>query len=218
MKERLLSWGALLCLFVLTCLMLGYALVIYPGGPAIRWFLATSAVVLGRLDAPAWVQAIGSVAAIVAAIAIASWQRKEEQTALQVRNLAAARVVAVSVQPMLHFAVASCQSMLDTLDTMREEEAASTAKFYRSVFSRLSLPNEEQLLRLVLAFPEIAETIAEGLSAQKRVALLLDVLVTPFEGAEAEQMTNLMGSRLNLQAAHDALSNAHRLLRHALAS
>jgi len=74
MKQRLQSWGTLLCLFVLTCLLLIHTLAVFPGVPAIRWFFVTSALVLGRLDAPAWVQALGSILAIVAAGCIAGWQ------------------------------------------------------------------------------------------------------------------------------------------------
>ena len=69
MKEKLIEVGTLLCVAVLTCLLLVHALAIFPGVPAIRWFLVTSAVVLGRLDAPAWVQAVGSVVAILVAVA-----------------------------------------------------------------------------------------------------------------------------------------------------
>ncbi|WP_261803369.1 hypothetical protein [Variovorax sp. PAMC26660] len=218
MKEKFLSWGTLLCLAVLTCLLLVHALAIFPGVPAIRWFFVTCAVVLGRLDVPAWVQAVGSVAAIGAAIAIASWQRSEERTASHVRNLAAARVVAVSVQPMLDVAAFTCQSMLETLSTVTEHDAATVAKFFHSVFARLNLPSEDQLLRLVLAFPEIAETIATGLSAQKRVGHVLDVLVTPYEGSQTEQLRNLLGSEFNLKTAHDNLKKAHGLLAQALCS
>lgn len=74
MQKRFVSIGALVCLAVLTCLLLLYALAIFPGVPAIRWFFKTSAVVFGRLDAPAWVQAVGSVVAIFASGGIAWWQ------------------------------------------------------------------------------------------------------------------------------------------------
>ncbi|OAK66074.1 hypothetical protein A3K87_09930 [Variovorax paradoxus] len=74
MKEKLVTVGTLVCLFVLTCLLLIHALAIFPGVTAIRWFFVTSAVVLGRLDAPAWVQAVGSIVAIAAAGGTAVWQ------------------------------------------------------------------------------------------------------------------------------------------------
>ncbi|WP_395351022.1 hypothetical protein [Variovorax sp. UC122_21] len=79
MKERLLSWGTLLCLVVLTCLLLVHALAIFPGVLAMRWFFVTTAAVLGRLDAPAWVQAVGSILAIVAAAFFVRYQHSLER-------------------------------------------------------------------------------------------------------------------------------------------
>ncbi|MBB3637163.1 hypothetical protein [Variovorax atrisoli] len=78
MKERLLNWGTLLSLVVLTCLLLVHALAIFPGVTAIRWFFVTSAAVFGRLDAPTWVQAVGSLVAIGVAIAVPAGQFKRE--------------------------------------------------------------------------------------------------------------------------------------------
>jgi hypothetical protein len=79
MKEKFLSWGTLLCLAVLTCLLLMHTLAIFPGVPAIRWFFVATAVAIARADGPAWVQAVGSIVAIVAAIGIAMWQRHNDQ-------------------------------------------------------------------------------------------------------------------------------------------
>ncbi|MBB4225177.1 hypothetical protein [Variovorax guangxiensis] len=76
MKEKIVSVGTLLCLLVLTCLLLIHALAIFPGIASIRWFFTAVSAVLGRLDAPAWVQAIGSIGAILAAAAIAGWQAR----------------------------------------------------------------------------------------------------------------------------------------------
>lgn len=78
MKERLLSWGTLLCLVVLTCLLLVHTLAIYPGEAAVRWFFVTAAVAIARSDGPSWVQAVGSIVAIAAAIWIAMWQRRQD--------------------------------------------------------------------------------------------------------------------------------------------
>lgn len=79
MKERFASIGTLLCLAVLSCLTLGYALAIFPGVAAIRWFFKISAVVFLRLDAPSWVQAVGSILAIVAASGGIAWQIRHSE-------------------------------------------------------------------------------------------------------------------------------------------
>lgn len=79
MKEKLVTLGTFACLFVLTCLLLVHALAIFPGVPAIRWFMGQCATVIGRLDAPAWVQAVGSVLAIGVAIAIPVQQQRRQK-------------------------------------------------------------------------------------------------------------------------------------------
>lgn len=78
MKERLVSIGTFLCVALLTALLLVHALAIFPGTPAMRWFFASSATVLSRLDAPAWVQAVGSILAIVAAAFFVKYQHSLE--------------------------------------------------------------------------------------------------------------------------------------------
>jgi len=81
MKERLLSWGTLLCLIVLTTLVLIHALAVFPGVEAMRWFFRTTATVISRLDAPAWAQAITAALAIVAASAAVVWQQRKQADA-----------------------------------------------------------------------------------------------------------------------------------------
>lgn len=78
MKERFATVGTLVCLTVLTCLTLVFALAIFPGTDAIRWFFATCAVVISRLDAPAWVQAIAAAIAIVAGAVGLYWQAGQQ--------------------------------------------------------------------------------------------------------------------------------------------
>jgi hypothetical protein len=78
MKERFATIGTLVCLTILIALLLVYALAIFPGTEAIRWFFATSAVVVSRLDAPAWMQAIGSLAAVFGAAGGIWWQVRRQ--------------------------------------------------------------------------------------------------------------------------------------------
>lgn len=70
--------------FALTLLLAAMALAIYPSWPTIGAWST-------RADAAAWVQAIGSVGAIFAAIAIAAWQHQREQNRLRQERLIAAR-------------------------------------------------------------------------------------------------------------------------------
>lgn len=85
MRKELGMPGALVGMIFLGFLFAGLALAIYPGWPVIgSWFK--------KSDAPAWVQAVGSILAIFAAGSIAAWQasssrrdaeriRKETETA-----------------------------------------------------------------------------------------------------------------------------------------
>lgn len=67
MRKELGSLGAIVGMVLIGCLFVGLALAIYPSWPAIgQWMSST--------DAPAWVQAVGSIAAIFASGGIASWQ------------------------------------------------------------------------------------------------------------------------------------------------
>lgn len=79
MKERFATIGTLVCLTVLTGLTLVFALAIFPGTEAIRWFFATSAMVISRLDAPAWVQAVGSILTIFFAWKGIAWQLRHAE-------------------------------------------------------------------------------------------------------------------------------------------
>lgn len=101
MKERFVSTGAFLCLAVLTCLLLMYALAIFPGIPGIRWFFKTSVAVLGRLDAPAWVQAVGSVVAIFASGGIAWWQLRATNASARVAARQKALVMVEAVGTLI---------------------------------------------------------------------------------------------------------------------
>lgn len=94
MQKDLGTLGAIVGMILVGCLFAGLALTIYPGWPAIgAW--------LHRIDAPAWVQAVGSIAAICAAVVIAYVQhrqtlRQSHRLAAQARSQAAAGPFAVA--------------------------------------------------------------------------------------------------------------------------
>lgn len=81
--------------FALALLLVAMGLAIYPSWPAIGTWST-------RADAAAWVQALGSVGAIFAAIAIAAWQHQREQNRLRRERAIAAEkqrsVLATRVQ------------------------------------------------------------------------------------------------------------------------
>ena len=211
MKEKLVTVGTLMCLVVLTCLLFVHALAIFPGAPAFRWFVVTSAVALARLDAPAWVQAVGSVIAIVAAIGIALWQRHSEQVESRKRARATVMVVGAAVDSKLLMLIATTQAVLRELDNPSYPTAAERAGFAQVLFGKAKLPSEEQMLLLAQAVPGVAATMANGVAAVERVLASLDYVMSSVKIttlSEPEMLANYLGSRQNLLTALHFLTAA----------
>lgn len=176
MKERLMSMGTLLCLAVLTCLLLVHGLAIFPGASAVQRFFASSAVVLGRLDAPAWVQAVGSVLAILVAVAVPMWQRRAERAQQRTTDMAAAMVIGFEVSSKVDMAIAVARAMLFEHANPTHPDPRARARLFSDVFDTVQLPTEEQLLLLARAMPELAVDIAGGRAALNRVRLTLNLI------------------------------------------
>ncbi len=71
MKEELGTTGAAIGSLVLACLFGGLVLAIYPGWDAVGKFLVGG-------SAPAWVQAVGSIGAIVGSVWVARYQTQKQ--------------------------------------------------------------------------------------------------------------------------------------------
>ncbi|MDN8617815.1 hypothetical protein [Variovorax ginsengisoli] len=125
MKERFATIGTLVCLTVLTGLTLVFALAIFPGTEAIRWFFVTSAMVLARLDAPAWVQAIGSIAAIAGAVGTVMYQNAKQHA----RDRMAAREKDESIERMA----------VEIANRLRQSAAEMHFRFGRMALNSLPL-------------------------------------------------------------------------------
>ena len=191
----------MLCLAVLTGLLLVHALAIFPGAPAIRWFFRSSAVVLGRLDAPAWVQAIFSVVAIFAAIGIALWQRRSEKASAQQTARATVMVVGAATDSRLHLLIATIQAVLHEFEHPSFPTAVQRARFAQSLFAKARFPSEEQMLLLTQAIPRAAADMANGVAALERVAANFDYVISSpamTSLSESQLLANYLGSRQNL--------------------
>lgn len=211
MKEKFLSWGTLLCLAVLTCLLLVHALAIFPGVPAMRWFFVTSAVVLGRLDAPAWVQAIFSIVAIFTAIGIAMWQRHSEKQIAQRTSRATVMIIGAAIDSRLLMLIATTKAMLHELDHPSHPSAAGRARFGQTLFEKVKFPREEQMLLLGQAIPDVAADMANGVAAVERVLVSFDYVVSSpslTTLSEPEILANYLGCRQNLVTALHFLTKA----------
>ena len=182
MKKELGTTGASIGATVLACLFGGLALAIYPGWAAIgRW--------AERADAPAWVQAVGSVAAILAAVGIAAWQRHADKEAEKKTARATVMVVGASTDSKVHTLIATAQAMLDGHALQDQSTALERAQHFHALFSKAELPTEEQMLLLAGAVPDTAATMAQGVAAIERAILMLDYLVsTPTLGMLPEEV------------------------------
>ena len=94
MQKELGTAGAIVGMILVSTLFGGLALAIYPGWPAIgAW--------LGRIDAPAWVQAVGSILAIFGAAGIAAWQASSSRRQLEVDRRRAETAKALAIDFIL---------------------------------------------------------------------------------------------------------------------
>jgi hypothetical protein len=171
MKKELGTTGASIGATVLACLFGGLALAIYPGWAAFgRW--------AERADAPAWVQAVGSVAAILAAIGIAAWQRHADKETEKKTARATVMVVGASTDSKVHTLIATATAMLAEHSLPGHPTAVERARHFQILFAKAELPTEEQMLLLAGAVPNAAATMANGVAALKKVILLLDYVVS----------------------------------------
>lgn len=132
MRNELGTAGAVVGAAVLSLLFGGLALAIYPGWPTVGTWLSSDSMA-------AWVQAVGSVIAIISATGIAVYQvdharRLEEDrrkvteiqrlsvvTALMARSHGLARDVVIAFRDPsdYHFSVVDTPLMRDTVETLR---------------------------------------------------------------------------------------------------
>lgn len=132
MRDELGMVGATVGAATLSALFGGLALAIYPGWDTVGQWLTSDSV-------PAWVQAIGSVVAIIAATGVAAYQvnharlleedrRKASEiqrlsvvTALMARSYGLAKdvVTAFNEPSDYHFSVVDAPLMRDTVETLR---------------------------------------------------------------------------------------------------
>ncbi|MDR6453936.1 hypothetical protein [Variovorax paradoxus] len=177
MKEKLTTVGTLACLVLLTCLLLVHALAIFPGGAAIRWFFVAFATMIARLDAPAWVQAIGSIVAILAAIGIAMWQRQSDHRKDREREHAAATITAITLHTMLAPIVGTLEGCRKNIARTRNANALEDAKRFHGLLSSLDLPTENQLMTLHHVLPAVAGDLAVGCSRLRQAVLAVGFVV-----------------------------------------
>lgn len=159
----------------------------------------------------AWAQAIFSVAAILAAIGIALWQRKTEQAAAQATARATVMVVGAAIDSKVHMLIATLTAVLDEHSNPSRPTAVERGQFVQALFAKAELPTEEQILLMTGAMPNAAAIMANGIAAVKRVLVGLDFVVTaPLLTTlpEKEILAHYLGTRNNLHTALRCLQAA----------
>ncbi len=110
---------------------------------------------LGDKDAPAWVQAVGSVLAILVAIGVAWWQKFVDRKEKREKDTAAAVIVIHTVYLMLK----DVEFWLETVVSGWPADVNGTAQplnieRIQYALDQYSTPSDEQLLRMI---PEIGQ-------------------------------------------------------------
>ncbi|CAN7258641.1 hypothetical protein LJR084_001205 [Variovorax sp. LjRoot84] len=153
MRDELGTTGAVVGMVVLTSLFGGLALAIYPGWAAIgAW--------LDRVDAPAWVQAVGSIAAIFAAVLISVFQqrrqeriRRQELLDIERTRLQALLVELSEMEYTIMMAASSYDGFLPTRDVLLNALRNSLQRAQR--YHLFDFPRSE----LVQPFAELTSAI-----------------------------------------------------------
>lgn len=125
-------------------------------------------------DCAAWVQAWGSILAIVAAAAIAFIQARSQRLAREAADAVAASVVASSILELLE----PLKGFLESLVELNEETGKDplTAVTFVTMLNEITLPTEAQALMLVPSRPRVAAKLTRALNLvhQLRLALKLE--------------------------------------------
>ncbi|OGP00986.1 MAG: hypothetical protein A3E00_12085 [Curvibacter sp. RIFCSPHIGHO2_12_FULL_63_18] len=109
---------------------------------------------LSNTNAPAWVQAVGSVIAIVAAFSIANSQSNTQRQEQAKRERASAAVVARAMVAQLATLNAACKSIKEF--TSVESDRTFITSDYVTWLNNAESPTNENLLHLASAIPDAA--------------------------------------------------------------
>jgi type II secretory pathway pseudopilin PulG len=127
---------------------------------------------LTKSDWASWVQAVGSIAAVLAAIAVVGWQ----DAAARRQRVAAANVIAsailVHINQICRGIDVAAFNMINAIDS---EQGSERLAREREFLSRLVFPSTEELLILSGAHPSAAVFAARGCQlTQQAISLLIN--------------------------------------------
>ncbi|MFM9921887.1 hypothetical protein VLK31_02750 [Variovorax sp. H27-G14] len=109
MKNELGTAGATVGAIALVLLFGGLALAIYPGWAAIGCWAA-------KVEAPAWIQAVGSILAIMFAVAIAAWQTAQSRSLIAAEHQRKALVMLEAIRTFVDLYAREIQAIAAMID------------------------------------------------------------------------------------------------------
>ncbi|TDF24599.1 hypothetical protein EZI45_20915 [Delftia tsuruhatensis] len=165
MEEKMHWLPTSIGMAVLACIFGGIAAAIFPGWEVIGGYIKNNIKIEINLDqnAPAWVQAVGSVLAIVAAIAVAWWQRYVALKQSHIESLRMAMVTAASVSISISTVSASLRAFKSASAKAENHDPREVLKLFLETTDTFVLPSDDQMLRLLPLQNSISEDIAKGI-------------------------------------------------------
>ncbi len=126
-----------------------------------------------------WVQGIGSLIAIIAAVWVARWQAKRESKLRQTAQRAAAEVVSSSIARSVNLAITNLKAIRIVVEGYDAGIDVDEDLKHRANVLQLVPPTETQLLQLAPVEPAAAVSLARAYSVIGQVSVVFQRLDDP---------------------------------------
>lgn len=215
MEEKMHWLPTSIGMMVIACIFGGMAIAIYPGWSLIGNFFKENIIINWDQNAPAWVQAIGSVLAIFSAVAIAWWQRQEERRHAAEDRLRTAIIASWEMMLIIQSLIRVAGAFLNVIEEKSDIAArVSLMRQFHSTLSSAIMPSDSQILRLDSLPDNCAIMIAQGVGRIKHVQHYIGFTLIPHaptreasEKISNECMADVEISKQNLDMAFLTIKN-----------
>jgi hypothetical protein len=173
MKSELDNWGATVGAAVLGCLFGGLVLAIFPGWSTVGEWLKTE-------YSAAWVQAIGSVVAILVAIAVPAFSDRAKEKRDSEAKKVKAMIVAVGVQVKVRCIRDAIEKQRNLINAYSNSESGiDHACKMNDAVARLTWPSQAEMMTLGDHIPQLAMDLVRGFELLMRHQLLINIPMGP---------------------------------------
>ena len=177
------------------------------------FFVNSWSMCMQKSEWASWVQAVGSIFAILAAIGIAGWQRFEDHRRERANAHAAATVVGSGVAFMTSQIVGCLEAITKDWETLpHQEQAHMPVAQCREWLERLVLPSESQLLQLTPVMPDSAVAMTRGSACIKQVVQALRLLEGNAQLSPEDQFASARTLKIMLDIATKQFKSAQETL------